>query len=191
MITMVRLRTTTGVVLAFLTILLTGTLLISSSSANNFQISQDTTQPNIWDWNYTGRPNESEAFTVWANVTDDEDGVGILNVTLNISGPNVTVNDIMIFNGSFYEVSVDAFPNHGEFDLHVIAYDLNNNTRLGRHITVTIEEDLEPPVDPMRTLPIVVSTSLLLVAIVVMFALMYDKRQDELTESATTSEELS
>jgi len=124
-------------------------------------------------------------------VTDDEDGVGILNVTLNISGPNVTVNDIMIFNGSFYEASVDAFPNPGEFDLHVIAYDLNNNTRLGRHITVIIEEDLEPPVDPMRTIPIVVSTSLLLVAIVVMFALMYDKRQDELRESATTSEELS
>ncbi len=179
-ITMVRLRTPTGVVVAFLAILLTGTLLISFTSASSFQISQDSTAPNIWDWDYTGRPNESEAFSVWANVTDNDGGVGILNVTINISGPNVTVNDLMTYNGSFYEASVDAFPNPGEFRMHVSAMDLNNNTREGRIVTIVIEEEVEPTVDPMLTLPIVVATSSALLVIVVMAAMFYDKKQTEL-----------
>ena len=180
-ITMVRLRTPTGVVVTFLAILLTGTLLISFSSASSFHISQvDDIRPSIWDWGITGRPNESEAFSVWANVTDNEGGVGILNVTINISGPNVTVHDLMIFNGSFYEDSVDAFPNPGEFNLYVSAMDLNNNTRDGRHMTVIIEEDVEPTVDPMLTLPIVVSSSCALLVIVLIAAIFYDKKQAEL-----------
>ena len=179
LITMVRLRFTTGVVVAFLAILLTGTLFSSFASADNFEISQDETNPNIWDWGITGRPNESEAFSVWANVTDNEGGVGIRNVTINISGPNVTIHDLMIFNGSFYEASLDAFPNHGEFDLYVSAMDLNNNTRLGRHLTVIIEEDVGPIVDPMVTLPIVVITSCALLVIVIMAAMFYDKKQAE------------
>ena len=181
-ITMVRLRTPTGVVVTFLAILLTGTLLISFTSASSFQISQDSTAPNIWDWDYTGRPNESESFSVWANVTDNDGGVGILNVTINISGPNVTVNDLMTYNGSFYEASVDAFPNPGEFRMHVSAMDLNNNTRDGRIVTIIIEEEVEPTVDPMLTLPIVVATSSALLVIVVMAAMLYDKKQTELGE---------
>lgn len=182
LITMVRLRSPTGVVVAFLAILLTGTLLISFTSASSFQISQDSTAPNIWDWDYTGRPNESEAFSVWANVTDNDGGVGILNVTINISGPNVTVNDLMTYNGSFYEASVDAFPNPGEFRMHVSAMDLNNNTRDGRIVTIIIEEEVEPTVDPILTLPIVVSTSSVLLVIVLMAAMFYDKKQTELGE---------
>jgi len=181
-ITMVRLRTPTGIVVAFLAILLTGTLLISFSSASSFHISQDTTNPNIWDWDYTGRPNESEAFSVWANVTDNDGGVGILNVTINITGPNVTVHDLMIFNGSFFEASVDAFPNPGEFRMYVSAMDLNNNTRDSAIVFITIEEDVDPTVDPMLTLPIVVSTSSVLLVIVIMAAMLYDKKQTKLGE---------
>ncbi len=186
---MVRLRTATGVGVAFLAILITGTIFISVSSANTFEISHvDETLPNIWDWNYSGRPNESEAFTVWANVSDNEDGVGIKNVTINISGPNVTVHDLMIFNGSLYVASVDAFPNPGVFDLYVIAWDLNDNRRSGRHLSVIIEEDVDPPVDPMRTLPIVVSTSIVLVVMMVMFAMAYDKKQDEIGETVSETD---
>ncbi len=179
MITMVRLRTPTGIVVALLAILLTGTLFISFASAGNFHISQDTTNPNIWDWDYTGRPNESEAVSVWANVTDNIGGVGILNVTINISGPNVTVNDLMTFNGSFYEASVDAFPNPGEFRMYVSAMDLNNNTRDGRIVTIIIDAEAESTVDPTLTLPIVVSTSCVLLVIVLMAAMFYDKKQVE------------
>lgn len=182
LITMVRLRTPTGVVVTFFTILLTATLLISFTSAGDFQISQDETRPTIWDWGITGRPNESEAFSVWANATDNEGGVGILNVTINISGPNVTVHDLMTFNGSFYEASVDAFPNPGEFRIYVSAMDMNNNTRDSTTVTIIIEENAEPIVDPMITLPIVVSTSCVLLVIVIMAAMLYDKKQIEQAE---------
>ncbi|MGY5858367.1 MAG: hypothetical protein RTU63_03285 [Candidatus Thorarchaeota archaeon] len=185
---MVRLHIKTGLILAFLALFMTGTLLVMTTTAGDFQISQDTTQPNIWDWNYSGRPNESEAFTVWANVTDNEGGDGIRNVTINISGPNVTIHDLMIFNGTFYEVDIDAFPNHGTFDMFIVAYDMNNNTRIGRHITVIVEEVVEPPVDPMLTLPFVVASSVILAIIVIMIALMYDKRQIEAAANPDTTE---
>lgn len=180
-ITMVHLRFTTGVVVAFLAILLIGTLLIPFASASDSQVSQeDPILPNIWDWDYTGRPNESEAFSVWANVTAHEDDVGIRNVTINISGPNVTIHDLMIFNGSYYEASLDAFPNPGEFRMYVSATGMNNQTRDGRIATVIIEEEGGPAVDPMVTLPIVVSTSLVLLVIVLMAAMFYDKKQTEI-----------
>jgi hypothetical protein len=186
---MVRLQIKTGLVLVFLALLMTGTMLVSQTSANDFEPSQvDTTAPNIWDWNYTGRPNESEAFSVWANVSVHEGGLGILNVTIHITGPNVTVHDLMTFNGSFYEADVDAFPNPGDFTLYVSAMDLNYDTRDGRILYVTIEEDVEPTVDPMLTLPVVVSSSIVIALIVMMFALMYDKRQIELEEQASSLE---
>ncbi|MHA1136140.1 MAG: hypothetical protein ACTSSE_06595 [Candidatus Thorarchaeota archaeon] len=191
MITMVRLNIKSGMILAFLALLMTGTLLVTTSSASEFVSSQDTTAPNIWEWNYSGRPNESEAFSVWANVTDNEGGDGIRNVTINILGPNVTLHDLMIFNGTYYEADIDAFPNPGTFNMFVNAYDMNNNTRFGRHLTVIVEEDVEPPVDPLVTLPVVVLSSVILVVIVMGFALMYDRRQEELGESAPIDEELS
>lgn len=185
---MVPLRVKSGLILAFLVLLMTGNLLVITSTASDFQLSYDTIRPNIWDWNYTGRPNASEAFSVWANVTDNEGGVGILNVTINISGPNVTIHDLMTFNGTFYEADVEAFPNPGEFHMYVRAFDLNNNTRDGRILTVIIEADVPPPVDPILTLPLVVSSSLVLAVIVVMIALMYDRRTNAITISAGSSE---
>lgn len=190
MIVMVRLQHKIGISLVFLSLFLTGSSLVLISTAGDFHISQvDTTPPNIWDWNYIGRPGELEAFSVWANVSDNEGGVGILNVTINISGPNVTIHDLMNFNGTFYEADIEAFPNPGSFDMYVSAFDLNNNTRFGRHIDIVIEVDVSEPPDPNLTLPIVVGSTGVLAAIVIMFALMYDRRQEELIE-VTSSEDL-
>lgn len=190
-ITMVRLHIKTGLILTLLALFMIGTLLVTITSASEFVPSQDTTAPNIWEWNYSGRPNESEAFSVWANVTDNEGGDGIRNVTINILGPNVTLHNLMIFNGTYYETDIDAFPNPGTFNMFVNAYDMNNNTRFGRHLIVIVEEDVEPPVDPLVTLPVVVLSSGILAVIVIGFALMYDRRQEELGESAPIDEEFS
>ncbi len=188
-IAMVRLQHKIGIPLVLLSLFLTGSSLVLLSTAGNFQISQvDTTPPNIWDWNYTGSPNQSEDFSVWANVTDNDGGVGIRNVTINISGPNVTIRDAMIFNGTFYEADIEAFPNPGTFDMYVSAYDLNNNTRFGRHIDIVIEADNIQPPDPNQTLPLVVGSSGVLAAIVIMFALMYDRRQQEIAEVESSND---
>jgi len=185
---MPRLHIKTGVILTILALFITGSALISASTASEFALSQDTTAPSIWDWNYYGQANESEPFTVWANVTDNEDGDGIRNVTINILGPNVTIHDLMIFNGTYYEADIDAFPNPGTFDMFVNAYDMNNNTRLGRHISIIIEENTEPPLSPLVTLPIVVSGSIVLAVVVMIFALIYDRRREKISESDQTSE---
>lgn len=189
MIVMVRLQHKIGISLVFLSLFIAGSSLVSISAAGIFHLSQvDTTPPNIWDWNYNGKPNESEAFSVWANVTDNDGGVGIRNVTINISGPNVTIHDAMVFNGTFYEADIDAFPNPGTFDMFVSAYDLNNNTRYGRHIDIVIEADTVEPPDPILTLPIVVSSSGVLAVIVIMSALMYDRRKEDLVDMNTTED---
>ena len=188
-ITMVRLQTKTGIVHVFLALFMIGTFLVPPTTASNFEPSQSNLlAPNIWEWDYTGRPNESEAFSVWANVTVHEGGLGIANVTINIFGPNVTVHDLMTFNGSFFEAELEAFPNPGEFLLYVTAVDLNNQTRDGRTVYVTIEENDQPRVDPLLTLPIVVSTSIVIAIITMMFALMYDRRQTEIAEQASSLE---
>jgi len=185
---MARLQIKMGVVLVFLALLMIGTFLVAPTTANDFKPSQASTAPNIWDWGYTGRPNASEAFSVWANVTVHEGGLGIANVTINISGPNVTVHDLMTYNGSFYVADVEAFPNPGEFLLYVTAFDLNNQSRDGRTIYITIEEDDELTVDPILTLPIVVSSSIVLAVVVMMFALLYDRRQTEQKRQVSSPE---
>jgi hypothetical protein len=165
-----------------------GTSLVNATTSSEFIPSQDTIAPNIWDWNYYGPANKSEPFTVWANVTDNEGGSGIRNVTINIQGPNVTLHELMTFNGTYYEANIGAFPNPGTFDLYVNAYDINNNTRLGRHINIVIVDDSAPPIDPQVTLPIVVSSSAILAIVVLAFALIYDRRQDDIGENVQNSE---
>ena len=184
---MVRLQIKTGVVLVFLALFMTGTFLVTPTTASDFEPSQ-LDAPNIWDWGYTGRPNESEAFSVWANVTVHESGLGIANVTMHITGPNVTVHDLMTFNGSFYELDIEAFPNPGEFKLYVSAMDLNNENRDGRIVYITVEDEGEETVDPLLTLPVVVSTSILVAVIVMIIALMYDRREIEIAENASSLE---
>jgi hypothetical protein len=185
---MVRLQIKTGIILVFLALFLTGTLFVSLTSATDFEPSQDETGPSIWEWGYTGRPNESEAFSVWANVTDNDGGVGVRNVTFNILGPNVTIHDPLTFNGTFYVGNADALPNPGDYWLQLLAYDMNNNTRTSGYIIITIDEESEATVDPLLTLPIVVSMSIVLVVIVIIVALMYDQKQRELEESSEPPE---
>ncbi|MGY5873917.1 MAG: hypothetical protein RTV72_16845 [Candidatus Thorarchaeota archaeon] len=182
---MVRLQIKTGIILVFLALFMTGTLLVSLTSANDFELSQDDIKPNIWAWGYTGRPNESEAFSVWANVTKNEAGPDIANVTINVLGPNVTIHDPLSFNGTLYVGDVDAFPNPGDYWLQIIACDLNGTSRTSGFIIITIEVEGNNTVDPILTLPIVVSTSMVVVVIVIISALMYDKKQIELAESTT------
>ena len=188
LITMARPKIKTGVILVILTLFMTVTFAVTPTTASHFEPSANEEAPNIWEWGYTGRPNQSEAFSVWANVTVHEGGLGIANVTMHITGPNVTVHDLMTYNGSFYVYFAEAFPNPGQFILWVSAMDLNNDTRNGRIVYITIEADVEPTVDPILTLPAVVSTSILIAVITIVFALMYDRREEEIAESTSSLE---
>jgi hypothetical protein len=127
--------------------------------------------PTIYDWGIIGRPDESEAFTVWANVTDDD--LDLANVSVHVSGPNTTINELMPFNGTFYVTNLDAFVAVGTYDIYVSATDLANNTRQGRHIFVEIQSGSTETADPNITMPVVVVSSLITGFLVCVVAYFY------------------
>ena len=150
----------------------------STSLTNRVKSQTDVTPPNIWSWDISKNANQSVPFTAWANVTDD--GVGIRNVTVHVIAPNYTLVEELVYNGTFYEGQLEPLIFPGDYDLQLRAFDLNNNTRTGRHIIVTIPNPATEPVDESVTMPIVVATSILLAIIVVVGALMYDKHSTSL-----------
>ena len=176
LIAMTRLQT-----FALLGLVLTGLLLLSAAqhvTANDsgFVLSQtDVISPNVYHWGVVGEPELGDGFDVWANVTDDDSGVR--NVTVQVSGPNMTLNNLMTFNGTFYTTAVPAFPNSGTFNVYIRAYDMANNTRTSTILPIVYDSDPVPVVDPTVTLPIVVGSSIVLIVVVVGLAMFYDRKR--------------
>lgn len=134
--------------------------------------------PSIYDWGYEGRPNESEAFTVWANVTDDDSDLA--NVSIHVSGPNTTINELMTFNGTFYVADLDAFQDVGTYNMYVSATDFAFHTITGRHIYIVISIPTTEPPDPYLTMPYVVISSLIAGIIVCFVAYYYGSRKSKI-----------
>ncbi len=164
-IAMVRIRTA-----PFLGIVILSILLFSGAQR------VEAASPTIWAWGVEGEPELGQGFDVWANVTDDD--LDLVNVTVEVVGPNMSVNNLMTFNGTFYTGSVPAFPNDGEFSVRIITYDLANNSRTSGRVYIEYEENYTPPIDPEVTMPVVVLSSVGLMAVVITLALVYDRRKD-------------
>ena len=166
LIAMVRLRSITlfGIAITFLLVL---------SSVQH----ATAAAPDIWEWGIEGEPELGLGFDVWANVSDVD--MDLKNVTVEVVGPNMSLNNLLTFNETYYTGSVPTFPNDGEFRVRIIAYDLVNNSRTSGHVYIEYEEDPAPPIDPTVTMPIVVGSSLGLIVIVTGLALLYDKRKRE------------
>ncbi|MFW9965048.1 MAG: hypothetical protein ACFFCX_15870 [Candidatus Sifarchaeia archaeon] len=145
-----------------------------------FRISQDD-GPDIYHWGIEGEPELGQGFDVWANVTDEE--TSVLNVSVVVSGPNMTLNSLMPFNGTLYTGSVPAFPNDGVFNVLIRAFDTENNSRESYDVDITFEADPVIPIDPWVTMPIVVSSSIGMMALVAGLALVYDRRRNGPTEN--------
>ena len=176
LIVMVRLKH-----LTFLVTLLVAVLLVSPVTAD-FLTSQDTTAPSIYAWGMEGEPELGLGFDVWANVSDDavlnDDDPELRNVTVQVLGPNMTLNGLMTLNGTFYTGSVPAFPNDGTFTVRIYAFDLTNNSRNSAVRYIEYESEPVIPIDPYITMPFVVVGSLGLMAVVIGLALFYDKRRN-------------
>ena len=176
LIAMTRLRT-----FALLGLVLAGLLLLSTTQhvlayESGFVLSQtDEIRPTVYDWGIIGEPELGDSFLVWANVTDDNSGVR--NVTVHVNGPNVTVHNLMTYNGSFYNAPVHPFPNSGTFNIYIRAYDMANNTRTSYDVNIIFEANPVQVIDPSVTMPIVVGSSLGLMAIVFGLAMFYDRRK--------------
>ena len=180
-IAMARLRTFTFLGLIFVAVLFFSSFQHVTARDSGFVLSQDVTRPDIFGWGIEGEPELGNGFDVWANVTDDtimnDDDPGLRNVTVQVIGPNMSLDDLLTHNGTFYTGFVPAFPNDGEFWVRIHAYDLANNTRTSAFIRIEYVSDPIPTIDPVVTMPVVVGSSLGLMVIVVGLALVYDKRK--------------
>ena len=131
--------------------------------------------PSIYDWGITGKPNMSEPFTVWANVTDDD--FDLANVSVYVNGPNTTIRETMAYNGSLYVENLDALLHTGTYDIYIVATDLANNTRVSRHENIELQTETTTVVDPGITMPYVVASSLSIGLIVSIVAYRYRQQR--------------
>ncbi|MFW9805471.1 MAG: hypothetical protein ACFFFK_01920 [Candidatus Thorarchaeota archaeon] len=168
-ITMTRLRT-----FSFLGMFFIAAILLSSNS-------HVTALATVYEWGIDGDPELGQGFNVWANVTNDaivnDDDPGIKNVTIRVIGPNMSIRNLMTFNGTYYTGSVPAFPNGGTFNVYLIAYNMTDQPRISTHTYITYSPDAPEPIDPSVTMPVVVGSSVALMVIVIVIALTYDRRK--------------
>ncbi len=175
----------TSHVLTFLVLaVLFSSLILSVGTKGILTVSQTQDQhathvadvsPSIYDWGIAGRPNMSEPFTVWANVTDDD--LDLANVSVYVNGPNTTIRELMTYNGSLYVENLDALLEAGTYDIYITATDLANNTRVSRHEYVELQTETTTVVDPNITMPYVVASSLCIGLIACIGAYLYRQRQ--------------
>ncbi|MGY5861928.1 MAG: hypothetical protein RTU09_06100 [Candidatus Thorarchaeota archaeon] len=146
---------------------------------------QDTLRPTVEVWNISSSANEGEPFMAWADVIDLVSGVR--NVSLIIQDSALNRTEVkLLHNGSYYVASIDRLQNNRSHDLWILAFDMANNSATTYHLTVNLIESTYTPIDPSVTMPIVVSSSLALTAIVICMAAVYDKRRASSEQVAPT-----
>jgi len=177
MIDMARLRLFTILSIIFVAVLLSSSAQNTNSMVivkPNYTLSQ--TSPDVWAWGIEGDPLLGQGFDVWANVTDTDSD--LRNVSVQVTGPNMTLNNLLTYNGTFYTGSVPAFPNDGLFNVLIRAYDLTNRSRTSYNVDFEYEENPIIPIDPNVSMPFVVGSSIGLVVLVIGFAMFYDRRKN-------------
>lgn len=135
----------------------------------------DTIRPEIYEWGLDGTVNNETSFVVWANVSDV--GSGIKNVTANLRQDTLDVSEyIMSFNSTFYRVVFPPVESNHTYTIRVRAFDNANNSALSFPRSFDLRIIPGTITDPYVTLPIVVSSSLVLLVLVAVVAREYDKR---------------
>jgi hypothetical protein len=84
------------------------------------------------------------------------------------------------FNGSLHRADIPGLAVNATYTLYVIAFDMANNSATSYSRTVDLKLSTTTTKDPSATVPIVVSSSLALMAIITVLAVAYDRRRTEL-----------
>ena len=180
------------VILTAVMILAPSVVVKTSAAANPQQRAvaglQDTLRPTIEVWNISRSAYEGEPFTVWADVRDPVSGVRNVSLVIHDTTLNRTEYDLL-YNGSYYAASINRLQFNRSHELWISAFDMANNSATTYHLTVNLIQPTYTPIDPGVTMPIVVSSSLALMAIVICMAAVYDKRRgsSELVEPAESA----
>ncbi len=136
----------------------------------------DTLRPEISAWGLEGPVEQGVSFSAWANVSDTESGVR--NVSLSVHGDNGQRSSYpLAFNGSLYMADVPGLAVNATYTLYIIAFDMANNTATSYSRTADLTQRTTTTKDPSVTTPIVVGSSLVLMAVVTVVAMIYDRRR--------------
>lgn len=148
----------------------------SSSSVNSSILQNDTVAPSIHNWSHS-EITADEYFIIWANVTDDESGIH--NVTAFAEVVQGDANDLSFAlesNGSLYVTNEAILSFNNSYRIWIEAYDTAMNHRSSYSRLV----DLIPPEttkDPYLTMPFVIGTTIILLAVIILLAIYSSKRR--------------
>ncbi|MHA2424487.1 MAG: hypothetical protein ACXAEF_06850 [Candidatus Thorarchaeota archaeon] len=148
---------------------------------------QDTLRPEIYGWGIDGEVVDGASYTVWANVTDNDSG--ILNVSARVrQDSGVPVTTPMTFNDTFYTVTLPGVETNHTYTIWIVVYDVAENIATSYTRSFNLFIDPDPPLDPLITLPYVISVSIMSLVAVLGFSYEYNKRNPR--DGSTSEEEL-
>lgn len=140
-------------------------------------LQNDTSRPEISDWNITDEAFLGEAFEAWAEVFDS--GSGVLNVSLVIENETHIVREKLLpFNGSHFSDQISALALNDTYDLFIRAFDNANNTAMSFRIEVDLRIVPGSDIDEWITMPVVVASSLAVMLVVILAARIMQKRKE-------------
>jgi hypothetical protein len=150
---------------------------------------QDVLRPEIYGWGIDGALSDGAAFTVWANVTDEDSGIN--NVTANVrqddGSPVVT---LLSHNSTFFTAILSGVELNHTYAIWVESYDIAGNVAVSYTRNFDLRIVSNPELDPIVTLPYVVSISLLALGIAIGLSYIYNQRNPRLDPSEDEIESL-
>ncbi|MFW9964406.1 MAG: hypothetical protein ACFFCX_12620 [Candidatus Sifarchaeia archaeon] len=125
----------------------------------------DSTPPVILDWGTIPEAIESNAFTYWAQITDDM--AGIENATLYVQADEGSINSFPLsFTGDNWTASIPAQEHDSNLTMWVIAWDWGMNMVQGGIIAdFTYPGPFVPPPDFLLTLTIMASVAAVVIVV--------------------------
>ncbi len=139
-------------------------------------MADDTLRPEIAAWGFdSAAASSGMPFIAWANVSDYESGVR--NVTLVVwPGWENTTLFPLAFNGTLYTDIIPSLEADRVYTLKISAFDMANNSAESYSRTVDRRSSATTPIDPNKTAPVVITSSIIMMVAVSIVACIYDRR---------------
>jgi hypothetical protein len=118
----------------------------------------------------------NSSFSVWANVSGT--GSAIENVSFVVTRSNSISKHLLTYNGTLYLGDIPALRVNTTYEVYMEAYDWAANKATSFSVEIDLRDRQEPPLDPWVTAPIVALGSGVILLLVVVIALIYDKRKN-------------
>ncbi len=135
----------------------------------------DTLRPEFFAWDITRPVIINQSFVVWANIS--ETGSGIENASVLVTRNNYEASHLMKYNGTLWVTTIPALQLNASFEVYIVAFDWALNRAESFSVTIDLRPGEPPPLDPWVTAPIVVIGTGSVLIVVLIVAIIYDKRR--------------